>query len=86
MTLDAASGRYRIAEIFPGENDEERYRSPLTRFGLNVAVGDYVLAINGRPLTADENPYRLLRIAPGQMVQLTINSRPTADGARTILV
>ncbi|MGH8114379.1 MAG: S41 family peptidase, partial [Rhodanobacteraceae bacterium] len=84
--LDAASGRYQIADVFPGENDEARYRSPLTQVGVDVKAGDYVLAINGTPLTADENPYRLLRIAPGQMVQLTINSRPTTDGARTVLV
>ncbi|MGB6452717.1 MAG: S41 family peptidase [Steroidobacteraceae bacterium] len=84
--LDAASGRYRIARIFPGENDEPRYRSPLTEFGVAVKVGDYVLSINGTPLTADENPYRLLRIAPGQLVQLTVNSRPSLNGARTVLI
>jgi len=84
--LDAASGRYQIANVFPGENDESRYRSPLTEFGVDVKAGDYILAINGTSLTADENPYRLLRVAPGQMVQLTVNSRPSTDGARTVLV
>ncbi len=84
--LDDASGRYRIADVFPGENDEPRYRSPLTEVGVDVKPGDYILAINGTPLTRDENPYRLLRIAPGQMVQLLVNSRPSTDGARTVLV
>lgn len=84
--LDAASGRYQVADVFPGENDEPRYRSPLTEVGTDVKAGDYILAINGTPLTADENPYRLLRIAPGQMVQLTVNSRPSTDGARTVLI
>jgi tricorn protease len=84
--LDAASGRYQVADVFPGENDEPRYRSPLTEVGVDVKPGDYILAINGTVLTADENPYRLLRIAPGQMVQLLVNSRPSTDGARTVLV
>ncbi|HEX5959793.1 MAG TPA: S41 family peptidase [Rhodanobacteraceae bacterium] len=84
--LDAASGRYQVADVFPGENDEPRYRSPLTEVGVDVKPGDYILAINGTPLTKDQNPYRLLRIAPGQMVQLLVNSRPGADGARTVLV
>lgn len=84
--LDAASGRYRIARVFPGENDEDRYRSPLTEVGVEVKAGNYVLAINGKALGADENPYRLLRIAPGQKVQLTVNSKPTLDGARNVLV
>ncbi len=33
-----------------GKNEEERYRSPLTEVGVDVHVGDYVLAINGREL------------------------------------
>jgi tricorn protease len=84
--LDVASGRYQIADIFPGENDEPRYRSPLTEVGVDVKPGDYILAINGAPLTANDNPYRLLRIAAGQKVQLTVNSRPSTDGAHTVLV
>jgi len=84
--LDASSGRYRIAKILAGENDEERYRSPLTGFGVDVREGDYVLAINGQSLGAGDNPYRLLRVAPGQPVQLTVNRAPSASGARTVLV
>ncbi|MGA9422226.1 MAG: S41 family peptidase, partial [Rhodanobacteraceae bacterium] len=86
FALDAASGHYRISRILQGENDEERYRSPLTEVGVDVHEGDYVLAINGRPLTAADNPYRLLRIAPGQLVQLTVNSQPDSGGAREVVV
>lgn len=86
FALDAASGQYRIAKILEGQNDEERYRSPLTEVGVDVKEGDYVVAINGQPLTAHDDPYRLLRTAPGQPVQLTVNGRPGADGARTVLV
>jgi tricorn protease len=84
--LDAANGRYRIAKILKGDNEEERYRSPLTELGVDVHEGDYVIAINGQPLSANENPYRLLRSAPGQLVQLTVNRTPAAEGARSVLV
>ncbi len=84
--LDKASGHYRIKSIMQGENDEARYRSPLTEVGINVHVGDYILAINGRELTARENPYRLLQIASGQAVELRVNSKPSEDGARNVLV
>lgn len=84
--LDAASGQYRIAKILQGQNDEERYRSPLTELGVDVHEGDYVVAINGQPLGAQDSPYRLLRTAPGQLVQLTVNGKPGGDGARTALV
>ncbi len=86
FALDAATGKYRVSHILPGENDEDRYRSPLTEVGVDVHEGDYVLAINGQALEANDNPYRLLRTAPGQLVQLTVNTRASNDGARTVLV
>lgn len=81
--LDQKSGRYRISKIFAGENEEETYRSPLTEIGVNVSVGDYVLAINGEELKADDDPYRLLRNKADSQVQLTVNKEPSMTGART---
>ncbi|MGH8042672.1 MAG: S41 family peptidase [Rudaea sp.] len=86
FALDASAGRYRIASIMQGENDEDRYRSPLTEVGIDVHAGDYVLAINGRELTAQDNPYHLLQIAPGQPVELRVNSKPSDEGARNVLI
>lgn len=82
--LDAASGRYRIAKIFAGENEEERYRSPLTEVGVDVHVGDYVLAINGRELKAGTDPYELLQAAPNQPVEWRVSARADGKAARTI--
>ncbi len=86
FALDKAAGRYKIARIMEGSNDEDRYRSPLTEVGIDVKVGDYVLAINGQELRGDDNPYRLLQIAAGQPVELRVNDKPTDAGARTVLV
>ena len=82
--LDQKAGRYKITKIFPGENEEEIYRSPLTEIGVNVSVGDYVLAINGEELKADDDPYRLLKNKADSAVQLTVNKEPTITGARTV--
>jgi len=82
--LDEASGRYRISKIFDGENEEEIYRSPLREIGVNVKVGDYVLAIDGEELKGTDDPYRLLRNKADNPVQLTVNSSPTMTGSRTI--
>ena len=51
--LDREAGRYRITKIFAGQNEEDIYRSPLTEIGVDVKVGDYVLAINGVGLGID---------------------------------
>lgn len=82
--LDAASGRYRIASIYAGQNQEPIYRSPLTEVGVNARVGDFVLAINGKELTADMNPYEVLRNKADNPVQLTLNSKPALEGARQV--
>ncbi len=82
--LDKASGRYRIASIFEGENEEEIYRSPLKEVGVNAKVGDYVLAIDGQELKGTDDPYRLLRNKADNPVSLTLNSSPSLDGARTV--
>jgi tricorn protease len=83
--LDEKAGRYKIARIFAGQNEEETYRSPLTELGVDVKPGDYVLAIDGEELAANDNPYRLLRHkADRPFVRLTVNSRPSQDGAREI--
>jgi len=82
--LDAKSGRYRIAKIFAGQNEEERYRSPLTEVGVDAHVGDYVLAINGRELKAGTDPYELLQSAPNQAVEWRLSAAADGKGARTI--
>jgi tricorn protease len=83
FALDEKAGRYRIAKIFAGENEEERYRSPLTEIGVGARVGDYVLAIDGEDLAGTDNPYRLLRYKTDP-VTLTLNSTPTTEGARRV--
>ena len=82
--LDQKAGRYRISKIFTGQNEEDIYRSPLTEIGVNVSVGDYVLAINGEELKADDDPYRLLRNKADGQVQLTVNKEPSMTGSRTV--
>ncbi|MCI0387378.1 MAG: S41 family peptidase [Acidobacteria bacterium] len=82
--LDREAGRYQITKIFAGQNEEDIYRSPLTEIGVDVKAGDYLLAVNGVELKPDEDPYRLLRNKSGDPVQLTVNSRPTMEGARVV--
>jgi tricorn protease len=84
IELDAAAGRYRIVKIYKGQNEEEIYRSPLTEVGVDVKEGDYILAIDGRDLSAKDNPYQFLRDKANRPVLLTVNSRSTMEGSRTI--
>lgn len=82
--LDAAAGRYRIAKIFVGENEEDRYRSPLTEVGVDVHVGDYVLAINGQELNAGTDPYELLQGVSGQPAEWRVSASADGRSPRTV--
>ena len=84
LVLDEEEGRYRIARILEGHNEEDRYRSPLTEIGVAVAEGDYLLAIDGEELTAGVNPYRLLLHKAGRPVEITVASGPSPEGARAV--
>ena len=84
LELDAASGRYRIARILRGHNQEEEYRSPLTEIGVDAREGDYLLAIDGEDLLSTDNPFRMLRHKAARPVELLLGDSPDGEGARTV--
>lgn len=86
LSRDGATRAYRIDRILPGENWTAATRSPLTAIGLNVKVGDYILAINGTPVSSLPNLYDALIGTAGKQVILHINSQPNEQGARDITV
>lgn len=84
--LDPPSGCYRFKKIYPGENWNPQTRSPLTEPGVNVKEGDYLLAINGRALRAPQTPEELLVNTANETTAISVNSKPSEDGARTVPV
>jgi tricorn protease len=84
--LDPASGFYRFKKIYSGENWNPGTRAPLTEPGINVKEGDYLLAINGHSLRAPQTPDELLVNTANETTAITVNSKPSDDGARTLPV
>jgi len=84
--LDKKSGLFRFKKIYPGENWNERLRSPLTEPGVAVKEGDYLLAVNGKPLRHPANPYSLFQNTLGTSVTLKVNKRDGEKGAREVEV
>jgi len=82
FALDAASGRYRFSTVFAGDNTRETYRSPLTVPGVDVRVGEYLLAIDGQELKAPTDPYSLLVGKLGSTVRLTVADTAANNGKR----
>ncbi len=78
----ADAGVFRIANIFPGENWHEAFRSPLTEPGVKVREGEYILAVDGVPTRGVDNFYRLLENRADRVVTLLVNAKPDLAGAR----
>jgi tricorn protease len=80
------NGRYRITRIYDNESWNPELRAPLSAPGVNVSVGDYVLAVNGAELVAPDNIHRLLDGTASRQTVLTVNSQPSMTGSRQITV
>src|SRR4029450_7189765 len=81
LSRDPASKAYRIDRILPGENWEKDNRSPLTAIGLNVKPGEYILAVNGTPVSSLLNIYDALIGRADRKVILRVNSTASDTGA-----
>ena len=84
FTID--NGRYTIARIYDNESWNPDLRAPLSAPGVDVSVGDYILAVNGDELRAPDNIFRLLDGTANRQTVLTVNNRPVMDGARQVTV
>jgi tricorn protease len=83
---EIADGAYRIKRLVQGAVWDADARSPLREPGVNVKAGDYVLAVNGAPLDTAQDPWAAFQGLANTPVMLTVNSKPTAAGARQVLV
>jgi len=82
---DGISNGYRIAHIVRGDTWDPKTTSPVTGPGVNLSVGDYVLAINGQPLGPDVTPAQRLVNQAGNEILLTVR-RAAESEPRTVTV
>jgi len=80
------NGRYRIARVYSGESWNPFLRAPLAQPGNEARVGEYVLAINGDALTAEDNIFRRLEDTVDKQVTLTVGPNANGSDARDIIV
>jgi tricorn protease len=83
---ETANGRYRFKKIYGGLNWNPKLRSPLTEPGVNARVGDYLLAVNGQQVRAEDNIYRYFENTSGKIVELTIGANADGSGSRVVRV
>ncbi|MCX6175285.1 MAG: PDZ domain-containing protein [Ignavibacteriales bacterium] len=86
INWEIAGDAFRIKKIINGAPWDSEVRSPLLMPGLKVKAGDYILAVNGETLDVTKDPWTGFEGLADKTVELTINSKPTFDGARKITV
>jgi tricorn protease len=83
---EVTNGAYRIKKIINGAIWDTEVRSPLSLPGLKIKEGDYILAVNGETLDITKAPWSAFEGLADKTVELTINDKPSFEGAKKIIV
>ncbi len=86
VDLEESGGGFRISRVYTGEAWNPGQSGPLAQPGMQVQAGDFLVAIDGRELRAPTSPYALLEGTAGRTITVSVNSRPTLEGARELVV
>jgi tricorn protease len=73
LEADQAAGRYKVTHVY--EN------GPSDKDWVKVKSGDYLIAINGKPVKAGDNYWQLLNHRLNRKVEVTFNNKASEEGA-----
>jgi len=73
-----ASAMYKVTHVYKDGPADKDY--------VKIKAGDFILAVNDTPLKAGDNYWKHYTIVPGRKLELTVNSKPTPEGAWTTKV
>lgn len=79
VDFELHDGAYRIAKIHEGGAWDADARGPLSKPGVNVKVGDYVLAVNRLPVSTSKDPWAAFSGLGGRVATITVSERPKLD-------
>ncbi len=82
----ADNGFYKIKEIIKGAPWDAEVRSPLAQPGVDVKEGEYILSVNGIPITTKTEPYAAFQGLAGKTVVLKINKEASLENAREVIL
>jgi tricorn protease len=80
------SGFYKIDKILSVDVWDDDRSSPLAAPGMNVKAGEYLVAIDRKPVNSVENYLELLNNKADRLVSVSVNDKPSLEGARELVV
>lgn len=82
----AENGRHKFATIYRGESWNPGLRAPLLQPGAGVKEGEYLLAVNGVELKAEDEVYKPFEGTAGKQTILKVGPNPDGKDAREVTV
>jgi tricorn protease len=76
LQSDGASGRYKVTHVYED--------GPADKDWVKIDSGNYLIAIDGKPVKAGDDYTTFLGRRLNRKVELTLNSKPVPDGAWTV--
>ena len=73
LAADADSGRYRVAHVYED--------GPCDKDWMKISKGDYLIAIDGKPIKAGDDYWDRLGRRLNRKIELTLNAKPEEKGA-----
>ncbi|HNP22299.1 MAG TPA: PDZ domain-containing protein [Panacibacter sp.] len=83
---EAEGNYYKVKKIIHGASWDAEVHSPLDLAGVDIKEGNYILAVNGIPITTDNEPFAAFQGLANETVELTYNTTASFNGAKTAIV
>ena len=85
-TADVENNRYQFEKIYRTADWSRAVYPPLTKPGIEIMEGDYLLKVNGIEVFADKNIYSYFLDLANKQITITVNNKPSLDGAKDYVV
>jgi tricorn protease len=85
VDFELDQGAYRFKRIYDAPAWDSIARSVLRRPGLDVREGDYLLAVNGKPVDTTQDPWAAFAGTAQTPTRLTISRKPTLDADAKVI-
>lgn len=73
LAADEQSGRFKVTHVYED--------GPADKDWVKLKAGDYILAIDGKPVTTGDNIWKFLNNPLNRRVTLTVNDKPAEEGS-----
>ena len=80
------NGAFRLTKVYTGEKWNPFLDAPLGIPGVSINQGDYILAVNGKTLSASDNFFAAFENTVGKQVTLLVSSDAKGKNAKEVTV